>query len=196
MRRSPFVVLATAATAAALGISGCAGGDRAKPPPPPAPVPSAVAAPPAAAGPPPAAEALAYVIYRLADTGVPAADKLASVHDTAPTDATALDAFGTALRDGGFAPITVTATDIRWSDTRPGHVLATITITTTDPDDPGEFAFPMEFRPSAGGWQLSRETADMLLAFGNDRTGPVVPGPAPPPVPGGQPLPPAPTPGS
>ena len=32
------------------------------------------------------------------------------------------------------------------------------------------FTFPMEFRPHDGGWQLTGDTADMLLAFGNART--------------------------
>lgn len=133
-----------------------------------------MAAPATGAGPLPVPDALTDVLYRLADTGIPGADKLTLIHNTAPADAVALDAFGIALRDGGFTPITVTASDIRRSDTRPGNVLTTITIATTDPDDPGEFTFPMEFRPDAGGWQLTRETADMLLAFGNARTAPVV----------------------
>jgi hypothetical protein len=183
MRCARFVVLSAATTVAALGISGCAGGDRSPLSAPRAPEPPALAAPPADAGPLPAPEALADVVYRLADTAVPGADKLTLVHNTAPADIAALDAFGTALRDNGFTPITVTATDVRWSDTRPEHVLSTITITTADQDDPGEFAFPMEFQPAAGGWRLTRETADLLLVFGSARSEPVVTA-SPQPVPG------------
>ena len=104
-------------------------------------------------------------MYRLADPGVPGADKLSLVQNVAPLEAATLDEFATALRGGGFTPVTFTATDIRWSDTQPGDVLATITVTTTNPENPGEVAFPIEFRLTGGGWQLSRETADMLLAF-------------------------------
>ncbi len=182
MRSTRFAVLSAATTVAALGISGCAGGERSQPSAPQVPQPPALAAPPADAAPLPASEALADVLYRLADTAVPAADKLTLVDNTTPADTAALDGFGTALRDGGFTPITVTATDVRWSDTRSGNVLTTITITTTDPDDPGEFAFPMEFQPAAGGWQLTRETADFLLVFGDARSGPATGSPQP--VPG------------
>jgi hypothetical protein len=64
----------------------------------------------------------------------------------------------------------VTAADIRWSDRQPGDALATVNITTSNPANPGVFTFPMEFRQDNAGWQLARETADMLLAFGNART--------------------------
>ena len=39
----------------------------------------------------------------------------------------------------------------------------------------------MEFRQDKGSWQLSRETADMLLAFGNARGGAQSPSPTPTP---------------
>ena len=185
MRRtlsSTISTLSAATVVAALGVSACAGGDRSPPQAPLSPTAPMTAPSRAETGPPPlpAPEALTDVMYRLADTAVPAADKLSLVHDTAPADAAALDAFGIALRDGGFAPITVTATDMRWSDAHPGHVLATVTITTATPDDAGEFAFPMEFQPAADGWQLTRETGDMLLAFGHARTEPVLGAPTPP----------------
>lgn len=165
--------LSAATVVAAIGLSGCAGADRARPAATaPAADASAAAVPNADPGPPPAPEALSDVLYRLADTAIPGADKLSLVGGAVPADATTLDAFGTALRDNGFAPITVTATDIRMSDVHPDRVLATITIAAADPDDPREFAFPMEFQPDAGGWRLTRETGDMLLAFGSAGTGP------------------------
>jgi hypothetical protein len=187
MRRTLSAVLSAATTVAALGVSGCAGHAAMPPVPAPAPAAPTVAAPPADLGPLPVPDALAAVLYRLADAGIPGPDKLALIETTTPADTAALDAFGTALRDGGLAPITISASDIRWSDPHRGHVLATITITGADPDDAGDFTLPMEFRPSAGGWQLTRETADMLLTSGNARTDPVVsalPGP-PATAPGG-----------
>ena len=72
--------------------------------------------------------------------------------------------------------MTCTASDIRWSDHQAGDAIATVNITTANPATPGGFTFPMEFHPAQGGWQLSRETADMIMAFGNARTGA---GPAP-----------------
>ena len=187
MRRTPSAVLSAVTAVAALSVCGCAGPAAMPPTAATAPAAPTVAAPPADLGPRPAPEALAAVLYRLADAGIPGPDKLALIQTTTPADTAALDAFGTALRDGGFAPITISASDIRWSEPHRGHVLATITITGADPVDAGEFALPMEFQPGAGGWQLTRETADMLLAFGNARTDPVVgdpPGP-PAPAPGG-----------
>ena len=44
-----------------------------------------------------------------------------------------------------------------------GVVLATLRI--TNPDVHGEFAFPLAFRSGPTGWQLTRDTAEMLLAF-------------------------------
>ena len=116
-------------------------------------------------------------MYRLADPAVPGADKIALVQDGTTTDAAALDAFAAALRDGGFAPVSFRAQDLRWSDAAPGAVLATITVTGRDAASPdgaepartGAFTFPMEFRTGPGGWQLTRDTAEMLLAFGNAR---------------------------
>lgn len=116
---------------------------------------------------------------RLADPDVPGTEKLILVEDTGPPDAVALDRFAAALRDSGFTPVTFTADELRWSDNRPGDVIATITAagpeSTPAGAGPGQFAFPMEFRPSERGWQLSRATAEMLLAFGNARTEPPAP---------------------
>ena len=112
---------------------------------------------------------------------LPGKDKLDLVENTTADEAGTIDRFAAALRDGGFTPLTFAASEIRWSDHQPGDALATINVTTSNPANPGGFTFPMEFRPHNGGWQLSRETADMLLAFGNARTeaGPTT-SPAPP----------------
>ena len=148
----------------------------------------AAAAPPADVGPLPAPEALGDVMSRLADPAVSGADKLTLIQNTEPTDGAALDKFTTALRDTGFTPVTVSASEIRWSDNHPGNVLATIKVNGPDPGpreaNAGEFSFPMEFGRTGTSWQLTRETADMLLAFGNahaDAPGPPPPGPTPPP---------------
>ena len=97
---------------------------------------------------------------------MPGTDKVRLIEGATPENATALDEFAIALRDNGDLPITVTANDVAWADRKPSNVMATITIATAAPDS-REFTFPMEFTPFQGGWQLSRETADMLLALGN-----------------------------
>ena len=172
MPRNSFSVLSAATIVAALALSGCSNHDESKPAPSPVRSQSSAAAiapsDPGAALPAP--EALAGVLYRLADPAVNGSDKLALVENTTPDDAVTMDRFAAALHDGGFTPLTVTATDIRWSDRDPSDALATVNVTTSNPANPGGFTFPMEFRPHDGGWQLSRETADMLLAFGNART--------------------------
>ena len=164
-------------TVAGVVLSGCAGnGDTRSAPSVTTPSVSASAARPAPAdpGPPPPPEALTDVMYRLADPAVAGADKLPLVQNSAPTDAATLDRFAAALRDGGFSPVAFKAADVRWTRDEPGDapetVLATVTVTTTNPSKPGEFSFPMEFHAGPAGWQLTRETAEMLLAFGNART--------------------------
>ena len=49
--------------------------------------------------------------------------------------------------------------------------MATVSVNTAQPNR-GVFTFPMEFTPSRrrGGWQLSKRTADMLLALSNSQT--------------------------
>lgn len=133
-------------------------------------------------GPLPPPEALSDVIARLADPAVPGADKLGLVEGSTGADAAALDNFAAALRDNRFTPITVQASDI--VSNRPGDVLATIKMTGPDAgSDGGEFSFPMEFRRAGASWQLTRQTADMLLAFGNARTAGPLPPPRPAPLP-------------
>jgi len=194
MRRTAITVLSAATIVAALGLSGCSNHDEAKSAG--GPVTSAatttIAAAPASPEALPAPDALTDVLYRLADPAVPGTDKLGLLEAATPGDATTMDRFAAALRDGGFTPLTVTASDITSSDRQPGDVLATVNVTTSNPTNPGGFTFPMEFQPHQGGWQLSRETADMLLAFGNARTeaapatpapGPASPAPSPAPSP-------------
>ena len=165
--RTALTALCCAGAIGASSLAGCAGPD--------APPPSITsAAPPAPAGPAgpvalPPPQALAEVVSRLADPAIPGKDKLALVAGATAPDAAALDGFATALRDGGYTPVTVGATDVGWSDTQPGDVRALITIAgPPDRDDPpgSEFRFPLEFTAHAGGWQLNKETADLLLALG------------------------------
>ncbi len=183
--------------AAVIGVSGCASHDQALPAPAvPAVAVTGQGEPQGGGGLLPPSEMLGNVLYRLADTAIPGNEKLALVADTAPADTAALDAFGTALRDDGLSPITVTASDLRWSDNPSGRVLATVTIAAVDPDDPREFVFPMEFQADSGDWQLTRETAEMLLALGDAGTASAIPdSAAPPDGPSGQPPQPDSTPG-
>ena len=173
---------------AALGVSGCSR-DVAQPLPESQPPISqthalgTTAPTPSDPGPLPPPQALSDVIARLADPAVPGSDKLTLVESTTQPDAAALDGFATALRNNGFAPVTVRAADI--APNGPGAVVAQITLTGPDSDSAGdarEFSFPMEFKRVGNGWQLSRQTADMLLVFGNTRTATPVPptSPAPP----------------
>lgn len=125
--------------------------------------------------PPP--DALTDVLYRLADPGVPGSQKLNLIEGATPDSAGALDKFANALLDGGYAPMTFTARDIAWSDRHPADVVATVDVTTPNPGMSG-FTFPMEFKPHQGGWQLSQQTAEMLLAFSNSQET-TVPAPTP-----------------
>jgi hypothetical protein len=161
---------------AALGLGGCLGGcaqdehPAATPPPatpsavestaaPAVPIPDTPGGPPL---PPPAA--LTDVMARLSDPAVPGDQKLTLIEDAAPGEAVALDRFAAALRDNGSLPLTFEARDLAWSQSAPGHVVATVVITPANPPD-GQFTFPMEFAPADGTWQLTRQTADLLLAL-------------------------------
>ena len=122
---------------------------------------------PGSSAPLPAPEVLTEVLYRLADTSVPGAQKVSLVEGATADDAAELDRFGKALTDSGYTPLGFTATDIALSDAVPGDVSAKVTVHSENPALAGGFTFPMEFRPYFGTWQLSRRTADMLLALGN-----------------------------
>lgn len=204
MQQGLSVALSAAAAVAAIGLAGCShAGPKVVSSPssrgPAASTPLIVAAPPTA--PLPAADALIDVLNRLADPNVPGANKVSLVEGATAESAATLDNFTTALRDNGYLPMTFAATDLAWSDKNPSHVRATVTVNTAQANS-GKFTFPMEFTPFQGGWQLSRRTAEMLLALGNSATGPTppanpAPGPAPPPTPAppaAPPPPPAPPP--
>ncbi|MGA7055700.1 MAG: hypothetical protein WBZ37_31440, partial [Mycobacterium sp.] len=142
------------------------------------PTPPSVASP--AAAPPtivlPSPDALADVLNRLADPNVPGINKLNLVESATPETAATLDKFINALRDNGYVPMSFVADKVAWSDKNPSYAAATVTVNTARGDS-GKFTFPMEFAPFQGGWQLSRQTGDMLLALGNSPT------PAPEPAP-------------
>jgi hypothetical protein len=123
------------------------------------------------------------VLARLADPNVPGADKVNLVEGATPESAATLDKFVNALRDNGYLPMTFAANNIAWSDKIPSHVMSTVTVNTAEPNNPN-FTFPMEFTPVQGGWQLSRATAEMLLAISRSPAAPT-PGspPGPPPAP-------------
>ncbi len=177
MHRHPFVALIAATALAAFGLAGCSSNQPKIASSPAAQAPPAtsipVAAPPTA--PLPGPEALAAVLTRLADPNVPGADKVNLVEGATPESAGTLDKFINALRDNGYLPVTFAANNIAWSDKNPSHVMSTVTVNTAQPNHPN-FTFPMEFTPFQGGWQLSRKTAEMLLAMSKS------PAPAPPPA--------------
>jgi hypothetical protein len=83
--------------------------------------------------------------------------------------------------------MTFAADNIAWSDKTPSNVMASIRVNTAQPNH--AFTFPMEFTPLQGGWQLSRKTAEMLLALGNSPSSTTPPAPPPPSPPGSEPAP-------
>src|SRR5262249_11943809 len=91
------------------------------------------------------------------------------VEAATPDDAAALDKFGKALADNGALPLAFEATDLKWSETEAGNVVATVNVTTAN-KPPGKFSFPMEFTPVHDNWELTRKTADLLLDFGDAQT--------------------------
>jgi hypothetical protein len=202
MHRHLSVALSAATAVAALAFSGCSHpGPKVVSSPSstvhPTTSPVIVAAPPTA--PLPAPEALIDVLNRLADPNVPGIDKVSLVEGANPDSAGTLDKFTNALRDNGYLPMAFTANNLAWSDKNASNVMATIIVHTAQANN-GNFTFPMEFAPFQGGWQLSRRTAEMLLALGNSAAPtapPPAPGPAPAPAPAPEPAPsqaPSPTP--
>ncbi|WP_234808706.1 hypothetical protein [Mycolicibacter terrae] len=162
------------AVAVVLALSGCTGHQAAPPTAelPPTSTTTVAAEPPASAMPAP--EALTDVLYRLSDPEVPGVEKVGLIEGAKPTDAETIDKFATALKDGGYLPLKLEAAGLTWSDRHPGNLTADVTVDTANPDT-GGFAFPMEFRPHDGGWQLSQETAKTLLAFGKAHAGSTAP---------------------
>ncbi len=173
-RTTSAAVLGAVAIAAALGLSGCGGDEQTHPAASvdtPAPItkpPTAAPAPDASPLPPP--NALTDVMYKLADPNVAGADKVGLVEYATADDAAALDRFGRALKDGGFTPLTFEARDLTWAQAHPGNVAATIIIKSANRPAGGDFTFPMEFRPTPSSWQLTRQTADLLLQLGQEPT--------------------------
>jgi hypothetical protein len=178
MRRHLTAILSAATIVAALGLSGCSGDEHGTSPQSEPPSTSAsltsTAAAQIAALPPPGA--LASVLYRLADPGVPGIQKLNLVEGATPEHAPVIDAFADALLENGYAPMQIKVRDVAWSNVDPGYVVATVEIATPQPGAAGVFTFPMEFAPYQGGWQLSKQTARMLLAVASPQFVPPSPG--------------------
>lgn len=175
-RTTSALVLAAVAIAAALGLAGCGGHKPSQPtavetlPPTSEPPIAAPASPTETTAPLPPPEALTDVMVRLTDTNVPGADKLSLIQNATPDDAATLDTFTTALRDSGFMPLSFDAHDLTWAQSQPGSVTANMVVMSSSAQPGRDFTFPMEFTPAHGSWQLSRQTADMILKLGQQST--------------------------
>ena len=166
MGRHLTAVLSAATIVAALGLSGCSSDEHGastetEPATTSAP---ATSTPAAQVAPLPPPDELAKVLYRLADPAVPGSQKLNLVEGATPDSAAVFDQFANALLNGGFAPMKVDVRDVAWSDRDPADVVANVNVSSPNPRGP-KFAFPMEFTPIQGGWQLSARTADVLFAY-------------------------------
>src|ERR1700754_679685 len=107
---------------------------------------------------------------RLADPAVPGTDKVALIQYGTPAGATALDRFAKALHDSGYAPLIFDATDMTWAQDQPGNVIANLTMKPSGPAAQGkDLKFPMEFSRQQDNWQLTRQTADLLLQMGQQQ---------------------------
>jgi hypothetical protein len=175
VHRTFAAVLSAVTIMAALGLSGCSDDTSSAPSPTPVPLtkPPTVSPSPTDTGAPlPAPSALTDVMSRLADPAIPGPDKVGLVQYGTPADAAALDRFAKALHDSGYATMTIEATDLRWASDQPGNVIASVTMKPGGPqaatDKP--LKFPMEFSPQADAWQLTRQTADLLLQMDQQPT--------------------------
>lgn len=175
MGRHLTAALGAATIVAALGLSGCSGTKHGPPretaPPPTSASPTTTAAAQVAPLPPP--DALATVLYRLADPAVPGLQKLSLVEGATPENGAVFDQFADALLNAGFAPVKFDVRNLAWSDRNPADVVANVNVGTPNPRGP-TFSFPMEFTPYQGGWQLSARTAYVLLDFGTAQAVPPV----------------------
>ncbi|GAB7069685.1 hypothetical protein H7J06_17055 [Mycobacterium hodleri] len=174
MHRTPSLTLSAVTLVAALWLGGCAEDPPTAAPQSPRPLTGTLRPAMPTVAPLPPLDQLTAVLYRLADTSIPAEQKVALVQYATVDDEPALKNFGEALVASGFAPLTVDAADLQWAG-EPGHVVASVTIGSPNPQV-RPFTFPMEFAPIRNSWQLSKRTADQLL--------PLV-GAAPPPAPPG-----------
>ena len=171
----PFAAVLGAVTiVAALGLSGCSDDRSAAPSPTPVPLTTPSTVSPSATdigAPLPSPTALTDVMGRLADPAVPGTDKVGLIQYGTPADAAALDRFAKALHDSGYAPLTFEATDLKWAQDQKGNVIATVTMKPGGPAATDQsLEFPMEFSPQADAWQLTRQTADLLLQIGQQPT--------------------------
>lgn len=139
----------------------------------------------------PPSGALVDVMTRLSDPAVPGAGKITLIESGTAAQAAGLDRFAAALRDNGSLPLTFEVRDLGWSQSAPGNVIATVVIRSARPGS-GEFTYPMQFAQTAGEWQLTRQTADVLLQVDPGSTAPPPPPPAPAPPPPTPPTPAAP----
>ncbi len=175
MHRTLAAVLGAATIVAALGLSGCSDDTSSAPSPTPVPLtkPPTVSPSPTDTGAPlPAPTALTDVMGRLADPAIPGTDKVGLVQYGTPADAAALDRFAKALNDSGYAPMTFEASDLMWAQDQQGNVIANVTMKPGGPQAAPDknLKFPMEFSPQADTWQLTRQTADLLLQIGQQPT--------------------------
>lgn len=166
MDRDLTAVLSGATIVATLGLLGCSGDQHGAPSGSESPSAAAALTPTTTAqlAPLPPPDALADVLYRLADPSVPGSQKLNLVQGATPDHAGVLDQFSNALLNGGFAPMKFDVRNVEWSDRNPSDVVADVNVSSANPGGP-RFSFPMEFTPYRDGWQLSARTADALLAY-------------------------------
>jgi hypothetical protein len=184
VHRTCAAILGAVTIVAALGLSGCSDDTSSAPSPTPFPLskPPTVPPPPTETGAPlPQAATLTDLMGRLSDPAVAGADKVGLIQYGTPADAAALDRFAKALHDSGYAPLTFEASDMTWAQDQPGNVIANITMKPAGPAAAGkDLKFPMEFSPQQATWQLTRQTADLLLQMGQQPT-PALPTPTPTP---------------
>lgn len=176
MHRNLVAALSAVTAVAVLGVSACSSGASKTSSSTASLATPGASNPGSSPGAPlPAPEALTDVLAKLSDPNVPGGNKVNLIEGATPESAANLDKFTNALRDGGYLPMTFTATDIAWSDKNPSYVTATINVKTSHESNRG-FTFPMEFTPFQGGWLLSKKTAEMLLALSNSTPPPTPPG--------------------
>jgi len=156
---------------AALGLSGCT-----TPGPPPATPGSSVTAATVPAHPLPDPVALTDVVAQMSDPAVPGTEKLGLIDGSSAADASAMDGFAKALADNHLLPLTVTATDLAWSESTTGVVTAMVTITGAGNSPGPPFGYPMEFVGAGDRWRLSRQSANQLFSTAS----PGLPAPASP----------------